>query len=101
MRFSFSVNVYAFIPMVIFMVKNYWKLSKIGILGDGWEFFAWNLKKLSERAAKYTVTKNIYGAHVTIERQFGISEGHLKCLLKRLDSKIEKVSNVIITCVVL
>ena len=76
-------------------------MSKIGIHGNGWDVFAWNFKKLSERAAKYTVNKNIYGADITVDRQFGISEGPWRCLLKRVDNKIEKVSNVIVTCVVL
>ena len=36
MRFSFSVNVYVFIPMMLFfIVKNCYKLSKIGIYGNG------------------------------------------------------------------
>ena len=35
MEFLFSVNVYVFIPMVLFMVKNCQKLSKMGIHGSG------------------------------------------------------------------
>ena len=33
--FLFSVNLYVFIPMRFFMVKNYYKLLKIGIQGNG------------------------------------------------------------------
>ena len=36
----------------------------MGINGNGWDLFAWNLKKLSERSAKYTgyiyIIYNIY-----------------------------------------
>ena len=57
MGFLFSVDVYVFIPMVVFLWlkidKNCQKLSKMGIHENEWDFFAWNLK-LSERAAKYT-----------------------------------------------
>ena len=45
--------------------------------------------------------KTLRGESVTIERGFGILKAHWRCLLKRLDSEIEDVSNVIITCVVL
>ena len=33
--FLFSVNACAFIPMMLFMVKNYYKLLQIGIQGNG------------------------------------------------------------------
>ena len=54
--FLFSVNLYVFIPMMFFMVKNYYKLLKIGIQGNGWYFFAWDLKVLSQSAAKHTTS---------------------------------------------
>lgn len=38
---------------------------------------------------------------LTIERGFGILKVRWRCLLKRLDIKIEDVLNVIITCIVL
>ena len=58
MGFLFSVDVYVFIAMVVFLWlkidKNCQKLSRMGIHENEWDFVAWNLKKLSERAAKYT-----------------------------------------------
>ena len=55
MGFLFSVYVYVYIPMVLFLwlkiVKN---CQKWVYMGMGEIFFVWDLKKLSERAAKYT-----------------------------------------------
>ena len=34
--FLFSVNACVFIPMMLFIVKIFWKLLKIGIQGNGW-----------------------------------------------------------------
>ena len=31
----------------------------MGIHGNGWDFFVWNLKKLPERAAKYTADNDV------------------------------------------
>ena len=45
MGFLFGVNVYVFIPMVFLLwlkiVKN---CQKIGVHGNGWDFFVWDLK---------------------------------------------------------
>ena len=52
MGFLFSVNVFVFIPMMLFfIIKNCGKLSKMGIYKIGW-FFSMKLKKLAQRAAK-------------------------------------------------
>ena len=60
MGFLFSVYVYVFIPMVLFLwlkfVKN---CQKWVYMGMGEIFFVWDLKKLSKRAAKYTAHKNM------------------------------------------
>ena len=37
-----------------FMVKNFYKLLKIGTQENGWYFFDWDLKVLSQSAAKHT-----------------------------------------------
>ena len=34
-KFLFSVNLYVFITIMLFMIKNYYKLLKIGIQGNG------------------------------------------------------------------
>ena len=52
MGFLFSVNVFVFIPMMLFfIIKNCGKLSKMGIHRIGL-FFSMKLKKLAQRAAK-------------------------------------------------
>ena len=40
-------------------------------------------------------------ARVTVERAFGILKARWRCLLKRLDNRIENVTAVVITCCVL
>ena len=40
------------------------------IHGNGWDLFAWNLKKLSERAAKYTA-KCL--ASFSVQHNFGLA----------------------------
>ena len=56
-------------------------------------------QNIDSRKAKFN--KKLCGTRVTIERGFGILKVRWRCLLKRLDIKIEDVSNVIITCIVL
>ena len=60
MGFLFSVNVYVFIPMVLFLwlkiVKNCQKWVYIGM---GEIFFLETLRGLSQNAAKYTSEVNI------------------------------------------
>ena len=57
-KFLFSVNLYVFITIMLFMIKNYYKLLKIGIQGNGWYFFAWDHTKLHQIAAKHTTPVN-------------------------------------------
>ena len=42
--------------LCFFIVTNYYKLLKIGVQGNGWYFFAWDLKVLSQSAAKHTTS---------------------------------------------
>ena len=45
--------------------------------------------------------KKLSSAQVTVERAFGIVKANWRCLLKRLDNRIENVTSVFITCCVL
>ena len=76
------------------------------ILGDGgyplltWLMRPYNIgQNIDPRKAKFN--KKLCGVRVTIERGSEILKARWRCLLKRLDSEIENVSNMIITCVVL
>ena len=76
------------------------------ILGDGgYPLLAWLInpynigQNIDPRKAK--LNNKLCGARVTIERGFGILKARWRCLLKRIDSEIKNVLNVIITCVVL
>ena len=54
MGFLFGVNAYAFIPMMLFYGGKLLKIVKIGIPGNGWDFFAWDFNGLSQSAGKHT-----------------------------------------------
>ena len=73
------------------------------ILGDGGYpllMRPYNIgQNLDPRKPKFN--KKLCGALATIKRDFGILKACCRCLFKRLESKIENVLNVIITCVVL
>ena len=51
---------------------------------------------LSQSEKKFN--KKLSAARVTVERAFGILKARWRCLLKRLDSRIENISAVIICC---
>ena len=45
--------------------------------------------------------KKLCSARVTVKRAFGVLKSRWRCLLKRLDDRIENVSAVVIACCVL
>ena len=45
--------------------------------------------------------KKLCNARVTVERAFGVLKSRWRCLLKKLDNRIENVSAVVIACCVL
>ena len=53
-RFLFSVNVYAFVPMVLFLWLKIVRNCQNWVYREWVRFFYLRFKKLSERAAKYT-----------------------------------------------
>ena len=76
------------------------------VLEDGaYSFFSWLIRPfnfgpaltISEKLFK----KKLCSARVTVERTFGTLKERWRCLLKRLDNRIENVSAVVITCCVL
>ena len=76
------------------------------ILGNGgYPLLTWLMRpcnigqNIDPRKAKFN--KKLCGVRVTIERGFWILKARWRCLLKRLDSEIKNVLNVIITCVAL
>ena len=54
MRFLFSVNVYAFVPMVLFLWLGILRNCQNWVYREWVRFFYLRFKKLSERVAKYT-----------------------------------------------
>ena len=65
-----------------------------------WLMWPYNIgQNIDPRKVKFN--KKLCGARVTIERGFRILKACWRCHLKRLDSNIENLSNVIIICVVL
>lgn len=76
------------------------------ILGDGAYPLSTYLMKPYPQSVALTrdevkFNKKLSGARVLVERAFGILKARYRILLKRLDSQITNVSDVIIACVVL
>ena len=76
------------------------------VLGDGaYPLLSWLIKPYNfgpplTRSGKL-FNKTLWSTRVTVERAFGIPQARWKCLLKRLDNRIENVSAVVIACCVL
>ena len=76
------------------------------VLGDGayplltWLIKPYNFGPALTRSEKL-FNKKLCSARVTVERAFGILKARWRCLLKRLDNRIENVSAVVIACCVL
>ena len=51
--------------------------------------------------SKKKFNKALPSARVTIERAFGVLNGHWRCLLKRLDNNLENIPDIILACCVL
>ena len=59
MKFLLNVNVYAFIPMVLFYGYKLLKVIKNGYTWEWVGFFCLKLKNLAQRAAKYTAQRTV------------------------------------------
>ena len=68
-----------------------WKIPLINLASEALQY--------SRKYKQVKFSKYLSGVHVT--RGFGTLKGFWRCFLKRLNSEIENVSNVIIACVVL
>ena len=64
MGFSFGVNVYAFIPMVLFYNQKLLKIVKNGYTWEWVRSFYLRLKNLARRAAKYTALIKIHNSSI-------------------------------------
>ena len=76
------------------------------VLGDGaYPLLTWLIKPSNFGPAltrsEKLFSKKLCSARVTVERAFGILKARWRCLLKRLDNRIENVSAVVIACCVL
>ena len=76
------------------------------MLGDGaYRLLPWLIKPYNFGPAltlsEKLFNKKFCSARVTIERAFGIVKARWRCLLKRLDNRIENASAVFIACCVL
>ena len=76
------------------------------LIGDGaYPSTSWQIKpypitvNLTEAEKKFN--KKLSSARSCVERAFGTLKGRWRCLLKRLDNRLENVSQVVITCCVL
>ena len=73
------------------------------LLGDGgYPLSTWLMKPYNFTPAltntEKKFNKKLSSSRVIVERAFGICKARWRCLLKRLDNKVENVSNVIIAC---
>lgn len=76
------------------------------ILGDGaYPLCDWLVEPFSQDhrldEAEQKFNKSLSSARVVVEQAFGLLKARWRCLLKRLDNKVENVSKIIITCCVL
>ena len=76
------------------------------ILGDGgYPLSTWLLRPynfgLNLSPQQKLFNRALSSSRSSVERSFGILKARWRCLLKRLDSNLENISHVIITCVVL
>ena len=76
------------------------------IVGDGgYPLSTWLLRPcnfgLSLSPQQKLFNRALSSSRSSVERSFGILKARWRCLLKRLDSNLENISHVIITCVVL
>ena len=82
------------------------KIVRPLILGDGaYPLCDWLVKpfyqdhRLDPVETKFN--RSLSSTRVVVEQAFGLLKARWRCLLKRLDNKVENVSKIIITCCVL